>query len=119
MLEQTIDCIIDSADGTRPVHVVRPDVGLCPVAFASGAVVATRDHKSPDTVDSIARNVAVSEGEREIHPMPPRADAVIVKTGPRSRGEIDFRHIVQASSRISSLPSERIAATDAFPTSMQ
>jgi leucyl aminopeptidase len=25
MLEQTIDCIIDSADGTRPVHVVRPD----------------------------------------------------------------------------------------------
>ena len=25
MLDQTIDCIIDAADGTRPVHPVRPD----------------------------------------------------------------------------------------------
>lgn len=25
MLDQTIDCIVDSPDGTRPVHVVRPD----------------------------------------------------------------------------------------------
>jgi leucyl aminopeptidase len=25
MLDQTIDCIVDSADHTRPVHVVRPD----------------------------------------------------------------------------------------------
>src|ERR1700733_1113838 len=25
MLEQTIDCIVDSPAGTRPVHVVRPD----------------------------------------------------------------------------------------------
>ena len=25
MLEQTIDCIVASPDGTRPIHVVRPD----------------------------------------------------------------------------------------------
>ena len=25
MLEQTIDCIVASPDGARPVHVVRPD----------------------------------------------------------------------------------------------
>src|SRR5271168_1622369 len=25
MLDQTIDCIVGTADGTRPVHVVRPD----------------------------------------------------------------------------------------------
>jgi leucyl aminopeptidase len=29
MLDQTIDCIADSSDGTRPVHVLRPD-GLAP-----------------------------------------------------------------------------------------